>query len=311
METIVLKTSKEYSNIAAMEPWLKEIEERSNGRVKFTYYGDEFIKKGTDQLAVVLNGTNDVRDFYPTHQTDDFPLSDIVSMPFFYPSGEVAAAVGWELIEKYMLDTEYKEVKPLWIFVPGIFDFHFSSRPVYKLEDLKHMKFPVHGSVMCGALRALGAEPVEAERDELLSLVERGILDGTTIPWGFPGGIGDIYKYSTANLRIWTVLKPFIMNLKTWNRLPPDIQKIFEDCSGLKKSQEVGAAFDKSDREGLEKAKRSGKPELIYLSEDEKARWVEAVQPWIAEWINTMEDRGLPGKAIVEDARKLVKQYSK
>ncbi len=300
----------------AFAPWLKEIEKHTDRKVKFKFLdetgemGEGIIQQGSDLLRIIREGKLDIGPFMTSYHSDTFPLSGIFGIPFLYTTTEAAAAVGWELLDKYMADTEYKVVKPLWLSVPGILQMHFARRPVRKLEDLKHMKMNVHGIMPPAAFRALGGDPVETEDFETKSFLKRGFLDGLVTNWISNLPVADLAKYSIGNGYVWSTGIPYVMNLDTWNKLPPDIQKVFTETSGLNLSRAVGAEFDKRDTESFEKYKKSGH-DIYMLPAEERARWVAAVQPVVDEWAKSMEARGLQGKAIVEDARKLVKKYSK
>jgi hypothetical protein len=54
-----------------------------------------------------------------------------------------------------------------------------------------------------------------------------------------------------------------------------------------------------------------GNPPIYELPKGELERWTSAVQPVYDKWTAKMEAKGLPGKAILEDARRLVKKYSR
>jgi hypothetical protein len=61
----------------------------------------------------------------------------------------------------------------------------------------------------------------------------------------------------------------------------------------------------------MEWSKKEHKVEFIPLSKEEKAKWMEKVAPLVGEYVKKMEEAKLPGKQIVEDAKKLVEKYSK
>jgi TRAP-type C4-dicarboxylate transport system substrate-binding protein len=110
---------------------------------------------------------------------------------------------------------------------------------------------------------------------------------------------------------------PIYMNLKAWNELPPDIQKIFDEASGLNYTLFCGKTFDALDleyRATLEKyLKGKGLPPVYDLPKDEKTRWVEAVQVVYENWMKDLEEKGLgeQAKAMVADAKALVKKFAK
>jgi len=51
--------------------------------------------------------------------------------------------------------------------------------------------------------------------------------------------------------------------------------------------------------------------EIIDVSPEERARWVAACKPAYDKWVKAMEAKGLPGRAVLNDALMLVEKYSK
>lgn len=56
---------------------------------------------------------------------------------------------------------------------------------------------------------------------------------------------------------------------------------------------------------------KAGNPPIYYLSENEKTRWKEAVQPVIDAWVAEKEAKGIPAKAMAQDLYALMEKYSK
>jgi hypothetical protein len=43
----------------------------------------------------------------------------------------------------------------------------------------------------------------------------------------------------------------------------------------------------------------------------ETDRWIQASAPLYEEWVADMDKRGLPGKQMLQDAKDLIKKYTK
>ena len=66
--------------------------------------------------------------------------------------------------------------------------------------------------------------------------------------------------------------------------------------------------WEADDKRGYNKAKKLGH-EIIRIPDAEEARWRKAAQPAYDDWIKEMNDKGLPGRQMVEDAERLVAKY--
>jgi len=93
------------------------------------------------------------------------------------------------------------------------------------------------------------------------------------------------------------------MNWDTWNRLPPEVQKIFDELSPW--GEEVMLDADNAvDGKCVSKIKEVGN-EIIYLSPEEKARWIELTEPVVDDWCAKIDAMGLPGTELVKEVRRL------
>jgi TRAP-type C4-dicarboxylate transport system substrate-binding protein len=298
-----------------MEPWAAEVEKASGGKVHITHYADCSLGAMMDHWNMLLTGQADL--VLAAGYTGILLLSEVGFLPFIYPTAEVQAEVNWKLAEKYMFNTEMKDVKPLYFFSTGMTNMFTNKKQVRTLEDLKGMKFCTGERIEADALTALGATGVVITRTEMYTSLERGLADGSCCNWeeAFVFKDAEVTKYRTANIDAWTHPMLVFMNLNVWNSLPPDIQKVFEETSGFQYSKRAGAIFDGANAQirGMiaEQDQKAGKPEMYNLPTDERARWVEATAKLREEWANTMDSKGLPGKAVLEEAYSLVKEYSK
>jgi TRAP-type C4-dicarboxylate transport system substrate-binding protein len=100
------------------------------------------------------------------------------------------------------------------------------------------------------------------------------------------------------------------MNLKTWNSLPADIQKIIEEMSGPALNEKYAASWDNEAQVSRDTLKKGG-VENIQLSPEEMKAWNQRLKPVTEAWVAEMESKGLPGKKIFEEALALVHKYSK
>ena len=71
-----------------------------------------------------------------------------------------------------------------------------------------------------------------------------------------------------------------------------------------------GEAWTKSDEEGLAFSRSLGN-EVIELTPEESARWVEAVQPVIDDYVKDKTAKGLPAQEYVDFIRADIKEHSK
>ena len=298
-------------------PWTKDVEKRTNGRVKIAVYGGGSLGSAPDHYDLALKGTADITFIGPQFTPGVFPLTDVMNLPMLFPSSEIAGSGFWELYEKYLKDTEFGKVKVLWGIPTSTFELTTRQKPVYKLEDLKGLKLASVSPVSNKIIKQLGGVPVFMPAPEVYTSVERGLVDGVFYGWDSitAFGISAITKYRTDNIHLGINFAMMIMNKKTWNNLPPDIQKIIEDMTGAKLTRNSGKVFDKANINARAKIvahdKKVNNPPIYLLSNAERERWTKAVLPIYTSWAEKMEKKGLPGKAVLKDMNAWVEKYSK
>jgi TRAP-type C4-dicarboxylate transport system substrate-binding protein len=95
------------------------------------------------------------------------------------------------------------------------------------------------------------------------------------------------------------------MNLNKWNSLSSDVQKVFEELGGDWFAGFCGKANDAVNIEGKKLFQSTSGKTTITLSRAELEKFKTAAGPLVGEWISDLEAKGLPGKAVVKETRKL------
>lgn len=191
----------------------------------------------------------------------------------------------------------------------------FSTKQVQKLEDMKGFRMRTEGRMQDWTMQALGATGAEVSMMDTYSALDKKVVDGCLLQYAgvLAFGIQNVTKYRTeVNLSTQNFI--IAMGMQLWNSLPPDIQKAFMDNSGVQASITYNTAFMGAEA-GAKQAviaydKKVGNPDIIVLSPEERARWLNAVKPVWDRWIADMQSKGLQGKPILDEAVSLVNQYS-
>jgi TRAP-type C4-dicarboxylate transport system substrate-binding protein len=161
-------------------------------------------------------------------------------------------------------------------------------------------------------VRALGAAPVAMSQGETYDALKKNIVDGTLVPIEALEGFkqAEVLKYTTLTYSMAYSQGFFVaMNLNKWNSLPKNLQKIITDVS--KQYENITAkAWGDSDESGRKFALNLGH-EFIKLSDEESAKFKEAVKPVFDEYIKNANEKGVDGKAVFEAVKEMVQTYSK
>src|SRR6185436_13515387 len=102
----------------ALQPWVKQVEEATKGRVKIEVFPSQTLVKGPDMWRQVRAGVVDIGWCFHGYWPDQTPLADVISLPFLpIKSSEQASAVLWQLYQKYpAMQKEFSDVVPLLLY---------------------------------------------------------------------------------------------------------------------------------------------------------------------------------------------------
>jgi TRAP-type C4-dicarboxylate transport system substrate-binding protein len=293
----------------AGQAWAKEVEKRSNGRIKITVFSGGTLTPADQCYDGVIKGISDIGMSCFAYTRGRFPIMEALDLPLGYPNGRVATRVANDFYNKFM-PAELEGVKVLYIHAHGPGLLH-TKKPVRTLENLKGMKIRSTG-LSSKIVESLGGLPVAMPQGETYEAIQKGVVDGTFTPIETLKGWkqAEVVKYTTESYGVgYTTAMFVVMNLKKWNALPKDIQKIMEDISN-EWIDVHGKAWDDLDKEGRDYTKSLGN-QIIPLTKAEDARWKKAVKPIINQYIKTTAEKGLPGQKAVTEAENLIKKYGK
>lgn len=294
-----------HKNSILAEQWCREVEKRSNGRVKITYFPGGTLTPAAQTYDNVSKGIADIGESVFAYTRGKFPLLEVIDLPLGYKSGTQATSLINAFYAKFK-PKEVDDVKVLFLHAHGPGIVH-TKKPVAKLDDLKGMKIRATG-LAAKIVAALGAAPVGATMPETYDALRTGVVEGSMAPFEALKGWkwGEVVNASTMNYgSAYSTGMFVVMNKAKWNSLPPDVQKIFDEVSKefIDKQAKV---WDEIDKEGIDFTKSRGN-KTIALSKEEDAKWAEKVRPLLDEYAKNAKAKGLPG----DEALKFCLDYLK
>ncbi len=167
----------------------------------------------------------------------------------------------------------------------------WSNKDIQSLEDLKGMKIRVGGYLPTQGIKALGASPVTIAGSELAPAMMAGTIDGvlTSLGYGYSIGLGKVSKYFslTPLSPTWTAVT--VINLKAYNALPEDLQKVVMDTGrelqqmvSLSTTAEYVMSLDTVDLSGVKRTRLDEKDlaKVTAAAETVEKEWLNADGPW-------------------------------
>ena len=281
-----------------LEEFCRELEMRTNGRVKVDYFAGGSLLKAPAMFEGIVNGIADIGYSHVYYTAGRMPVTETAGLPLGYPSAWVGGQALNDFINKYQ-PKEFEKVRVLWMntSTPSAIA---TKKPVRKLEDLKGLTIRAPG-LSGEIMKALGGTPAPTPMMEVYDAISKGVIDGeasnfeTLVAFKF----GEVVKYSTS---IWQITYPFpfycVMNKNSYEKLPPDIKVIFDQLVGEYKER-FTLMWNSVDFNGKAFGETKG-VEFIDLPPEELTKWQAAVKPVIDDYVKKMVDKGFKEAEVNE-----------
>jgi tripartite ATP-independent transporter DctP family solute receptor len=217
----------------AVEQFAKKVAERTNNAVQIQVFPAGQLGNDMQLLDGVKLGTVDIAMTGNPFFTTIAPELNIFDLPYLFRNFDHAykvldGPIGTEVrrvLEKHGM-------KPIGILEIGFRNVTNSKRPIKVPEDLKGLRIrttpnPAH----IQAFRILGANPVPMPFTEVYLALSTGTVDGQENPIALTYAMKfyEVQKYLSLTYHAYTVAN-VVMNLKKYQELKPEYQKILHDC---------------------------------------------------------------------------------
>lgn len=272
------------------EEFIADIDKRTNGRVKITYFPGGSLLKAPATFMGVVEGAADIGFISISYTPGRMPVTEILNLPLGFPNPWVAVHVANDFYKK-IRPKEWDPVHVMWMHSSGV-TILMTKKPVRKMEDLKGLI--IRAPARIGeVIKALGGTPGQTEMAEVYDALSKGVFQGI-----YSGVMGlkdwryaEVTKYTTLCWEISGIYGlAVVMNKGTWNKLPEDIKAVFNKTSE-EYEEKFAKVWNAAELAGKEYGK-SLKVEFINLPKEEANRWKQAVRPVIDAYEKEMVKKG-------------------
>ena len=148
-------------------------------------------------------------------------------------------------------------------------------------------------------------------RPDVYESLSKGVIDGNIGPPEVLKGWkqADVTRFITIMPPVYNSIQYTVMNKATWESLP---EKVRQAIDGVNASYSLKAAqeWDAQQKEnGIDYGLAQGM-KLDRLSQEDNDKAMALMQPLLDDYIARMNEKGLPGKEIVEFVKARAKIYS-
>ncbi|HJE28200.1 DctP family TRAP transporter solute-binding subunit [Stutzerimonas nitrititolerans] len=276
----------------------KLVHERLPGQVEVQVFANSSLYGDGKEMEALL--MNQVQMLAPAPSKLEQYTKQLQLFDLMFLFDDMAAAQRFQQSEKgraMLKSMEDKGITGLAYWLNGMRQFT-ANKPLREPADARGQKFRVQPSDLQAAqYTALRAVPRKMAFAEIYQGLQTGVVNAQDNPWSniYSQKYYEVQKYMTeSNHGIGNYL--LITNTKFWNGLPTpvrgELEAIIEEVTAEVNRQ--AEALNEEARQGIV---ASGKSEILVLTDEERAKWREAVQPAWAKFEDEI------GKDLIEAAQ--------
>jgi TRAP-type C4-dicarboxylate transport system substrate-binding protein len=292
----------------ALEDWGAAVEKASGGTIKSQVFPAQQLGKAFDHYDMARDGIADVTYVNPGYQPGRFPIIGAGELPFLMSDAK-GGSEGLDAWYRKYAAKEMGDVKFCLAFIHSPSSFHTRTKKIVVPDDVKGMKIRPADATIANFVTQLGGTNVQSAAPEVRDIIERGVADGVTFPWGslVLFGVDKVTKYHMeAPLYVTTFV--LVMNKDKYNAMSDRQKKAIDDNCNTEAAGRVGEPWGKFEDAGVDKVKAEQGQEVYSLTPEQTALWKKAAEPLVKTWAEGVKSKGVdPDAALVELKASLAK----
>jgi TRAP-type C4-dicarboxylate transport system substrate-binding protein len=292
----------------ALQAWAEDIKKQSGGSITFTFFPGEQLGKAFDHYDMARDGIADAAYVNPGYQPGRFPIFAAASLPFEISNAKAGSAAVDAWYRAYAAK-EMKDVQFCFAFVHDPGSLH-SRKKVVLPGDIKGMKVRPATSTIGQMVTTLGGTNVQSSAPEARDMIERGVADAITFPWGSLGLFG-IDKVVTYHIDVPLYVTPFVwvLNKDKLATLSPAQKKVMDEHCTTEWAEKVGSAWADFEIAGRGKIAALPGHELVKLTPEQIDAWRKAVAPVGEQWGEGVKKVGADPKQVLDGLKASLVKY--
>jgi TRAP-type transport system periplasmic protein len=292
----------------ALQAWADDIKKASGGSITATLFPSEQLGKAFDHYDMARDGIADAAYVNPGYQPGRFPIFAAASLPFQVANAKGGSAAVDAWYRQYAA-REMKDVQFCFAFVHDPGSLH-SRKKIVLPGDVKGLKVRPATSTIGQMVTTLGGTNVQSSAPEARDMLERGVADAITFPWGSLGLFG-IDKVVSFHIDTPLYVTPFVwvLNKDRLATMSPAQRKVIDEHCSTEWAEKVASNW--ADFEANGRTKIGGTPghEMVKLTPDQLEAWRKAVAPVADQWAEGAKKAGADPKQVLDSLRESLTKY--
>lgn len=283
----------------AADRFAELVAEKTDGKAKVEVYPSSQLYGDADELDALVSGNVHMIAPSVTKMVKLDPRWQYVDMPFLFEDEDHARKFFESDVAQTILNSDQlasNDIMGLAFWENGFKHFSDNKHPLKTPEDFKGLKFRAQaGKVLEAQFNALNAGSATISFGETYAALQQGTVDGqeNTFNNFDTQKYQEVQKYLTTSEHGRLDYAIFV-NKSFWEGMPEDIRTQVEEALKEATELEWQLASDEN-KASFENIKNSGKVEITELTEEERQKFVDALQPVYDEFSDDITPELLDG----------------
>ncbi|RKR03409.1 TRAP-type C4-dicarboxylate transport system substrate-binding protein [Kushneria sinocarnis] len=292
--------------------WADAIEQASDGELEVQIFPSETLAGADHAYRATVDGIADITATAQGYTAGRFPLTQIIELPGVSSDAEQGSCIAQTLFsENRALAREYRDSHVLFLFTTGPGFINTRARPVRAPDDLAGLRIRRPTVVVGELLESLGAQPVGMPAPATYTAMQRGVIDGVTLPWeGMKTFRLNELAHQHTVMPLYTLTFVATMNRQTYQRLPAHLQQVIDDHSGMQWARRAGRVFQAQDTAGRQQVQGDDHHVIEIQHPLDDPRWGPPLHGAINGYLQQLEQQGLPARKLYRQAREAARECS-
>jgi TRAP-type C4-dicarboxylate transport system substrate-binding protein len=293
----------------ALQAWADDIKKQSGGSITATLFPSEQLGKAFDHYDMARDGIADAAYVNPGYQPGRFPLFAAASLPLQAANGKGGSAAVDAWYRAYAAK-EMKDVKFCFAFVHDPGSLHSARKKVVLPAEVAGMKVRPATSTIGQMVTTLGGTNVQASAPESRDMLERGVADAITFPWGslFLFGIDKVVKYH-IDAPLYVTPFVWVMNQDKYNAMSAAQKKVIDEHCTTEWAEKVASPWADFEAAGRTKMASAPGHEMVKLDAAQLDAWRKAVAPVTEQWSKDAAKTGADPKQVLDGLQQSLAKY--
>jgi TRAP-type C4-dicarboxylate transport system substrate-binding protein len=203
------------------------------------------------------------------------------------------------------------DVKFCFAFLHDPGTFHSKTKKIVEPADIKGMKIrPAHATIATWVTQ-LGGTNVNAAAPEVRDVIEKGVAEAVTFPWGSIPlfGIDKVTKYH-MDAPLYVTSFVWVMNKAKYDGMSAAQKKVIDDHCTTQWAMRAASPWADFEHAGIQKLKSDPAHEVYSISKEQLAEWRKAAEGVVTTWAEGVKKTGSDPDAVLKDLKATLAKYN-